>query len=143
MDWKKVVSNTAKMVNNKNKNTTYSRYPQSGGKKKTASDKKQSRSRGGGQCGGAIPGEETVEVGSSTLTFMTLVCIIGMIFMMGLVIYLLWKNNTINVQENMNDMAPVSVSSANGGKVDLNIRIRNDDPDIPNPNLISYPELVV
>jgi hypothetical protein len=90
-----------------------------------------------------MPGEETMTVGSSTLTFMTLVCIIGMIFMMGLVIYLLWKNNTINVQENMNDMPPVTLSSSNGGKVDLNIRIRNDDPDIPNPNLISYPELVV
>ena len=143
MDWKKVVSNNATKVNNANKNTTYPRYPQiqtqSGGKSKKGSGKNkgQTKARGVGQCGGGMPGEETVEVGSSTLTFMTLVCIIGMVFMMGLVIYLLWKNNTINIQENMNDMQ----NSSN--KVDLNIRIRNDTPDLPNPNLISYPEMIV
>jgi hypothetical protein len=137
MDWKKVISNNAKKVSNANKNTTYPRYPQTGGKKGSGKNMK-SYQKGKGQSGGGVSsGEETVEVGSSTLTFMTLICIIGMCFMMGLVIYLLWKNNTMKIQENMNDM-PV-----NGNKVDLNIRIRNDDPEIPNPNLISYPEMVV
>ena len=135
MDWKKVVSNNAKKVSNANKNTTYPRYPQTGGKK--GSGKNTGNKKSKGQCGGAISADESVEVGSSTLTFMTLVCIIGMCFMMGLVIYLLWKNNTISVQENMNDMQLAS------NKVDLNIRVRNDNPDIPNPNFISYPEMIV
>ena len=139
--WNNLIKNTAIKVSNVNKNKTYPRYPampvmQSGGKKSKKTGSVSRRSKG--QCGGGIGStEETVEVGSSTLSFTTIVCVLGMCFMMGLVIYLIWKNNTMNVvKENMND-------AGNPNKLDLNIRIRNDDPNIPNHNLISYPELVV
>jgi hypothetical protein len=146
MDWKKVISNNAKKVQNKNMNITYPRYPaQSGGKKscKPPSFKKNKKGKSStkGQCGGgsSSSSDEVIEVGSSTLTFMTLICIIGMVFMMGLVIYLLWNNNS-RITENMYD---TPLSNDKSSKVDLNIRIRNDEPDVPNTNLISYPEYIV
>lgn len=85
--------------------------------------------------------DESITIGSNTLTYMTIICVIGMCFMLGLVIYLLYKNsnqNQLNTQENLNDFL-------NPNKLDLNINIKNDNPELQNKNrnMISYPEYLV